>query len=304
MKTALASLSDAIAAIASAATPWLVAIQVGPHAHVTGVAWADGSIVTTDRGLPARDGYSLVLPGGDLIHGRLVRREPSLDLAVLRTDQPHPVSPLPPAREPALGSLAVVVGTDFDGTPTMRLTAVRRQSRTVGQSAMLDLTEAQADPGALVLDPQGAVLGIVHTEASGAVSIVPHRTIVRLVENGASAAMPLAPVPARPVSGKRSSGGRGWFGIALQPVTVPELLVPRARQTSGRLVVGITANGPADDAGLRVGDVLLSFDGHSTSGANALRTFLQSTRAGNRVEARILRGTSLVTTWLTVAEQP
>ena len=92
--------------------------------------------------------------------------------------------------------------------------------------------------------------------------------------------------------------------MALQPITVPESLVPRAGQASGRLVVGITAGGPAEQAGLRVGDVLLSLDGHSTSGANSLRTFLEGSRVGSRVEARILRETTIATAWLTVAEQP
>ena len=303
MTSALSSLSDATAAIAAAAAPWLVAIRVGPHAHVSAVAWADGLVVTSDRALPASDGYSLVLPGGALVPGRLAHRDPSLDLALLRTDRPHPVSPLPPAREPALGSLVLVVGSDFDARPTMRLTAVHRTARHAGQGATLDLSEAQAQPGALLLDPHGAVLGIALIGPDGAVAIAPHRIVTRFVETLALADTS-APASNRPRPAAHTGGRRGWFGIALQPITVPEPLVPRAGQSSGRLIVGITAGGPADDAGLRVGDVLLSLDGHSTSGANALRTFLERTRIGDRVEARILRDTTVATTGLTVAEQP
>jgi S1-C subfamily serine protease len=299
--SALASLSDAIAAIAAAAAPWLVAIRVGPHAHTTGIAWADGLVVTAVRGLPARNSYTLVLPGGDTVTATPARREPSSGLASLCTDRPHPVSPLPPAMEPALGSLAVVVSSDFDASPTIRLAVVHRLSRAAGQGAILDLTEAQVSLGALVFDPNRALLGMAHADPSGVVSIVPHRAITRFAENIAT---PPVSTPPRPTPIQRAGSRRGWFGIGLQPITVPEPLVPRAGQASGRLIVGITSGGPAEEAGLRIGDVLLSLNGHSTSGANSLRAFLESARVGDRVEARILRDTSVVTRWLAVAEHP
>lgn len=302
MTTALASLSDDLAAIAAAAAPWLVAIRVGPQSYTTGIAWADGLVVTTDRGLLARPSYTLVLPGGDTSTATPARRDPSSDLVSLRTDRPNPVSPLPPAREPALGSLTVIVGSDFDASPTIRLALVHRLPRAAGQGAFLDSIDAQVSAGALVFDPHGDVLGMAHTDPSGAVRILPHRTIARFVENAHR--RPVAPERPRAPPIRRTDSRRGWFGIALQPITVPEPLVPRAGQASGRLVVGITGGGPADEAGLRIGDVLLSLNGHSTSGTNALRGFLESAGVGDRVEARILRDTSVVTTWLTVAEQP
>src|ERR1019366_3597817 len=75
-----------------------------------------------------------------------------------------------------------------------------------------------------------------------------------------------------------ASGGptprRGWLGVSLQPITVPEGLTHRAGKRTARQVVSITRGGPADRAGLRSGDVLLALDGSSTSGNHALRAFL------------------------------
>lgn len=306
----LPNLSEAIAALAASAAPWLAAIRIGTSRHVTGTAWGNGPIVTTDRGLPPQDGYTLVMPGGRLATARLLHRAPALNLALLSLEEANPVPAMAGGRPPAVGSLALVAGADFDGSPTVRLTAVHRLSRATEQGAVLDMTEAQADPGALVLDPSGAVLGIAQVTSGGAVTIVPHLTVTGFMETASRAGAPAssrgAPPPStrpRPSSGAHSDR-RGWFGVALQPITVPESLVPRAGQASGRLVVGITAGGPAEQAGLRVGDVLLSLDGHSTSGANSLRTFLEGSRVGSRVEARILRETTIATAWLTVAEQP
>ena len=304
MTLALSSLSDTIAALAAAAAPWLAAIRVGADTHVTGIAWADGLVATTDRALPARDGYTVILSGGTIVAAKLLHREPSLDLALLVLDRLYAITPLPAAPPPLVGSLTVLVAADFDATPIVRLAVVHRQARAGGQGTMLDLTEARVEPGALVLDADGAVLGMAHIETGGAVTIVPYGTIARLVENAARPALPRPAGAPRPMTGAIPNGRRGWFGIALQPITVPEPLVPRAGQTSGRLVVGITAGGPAEQAGLRVGDVLLSLDGHSTSGPKSLRGFLGSSKIGNRVEVRVLRDAAVANTWLTVAEHP
>ncbi len=90
----------------------------------------------------------------------------------------------------------------------------------------------------------------------------------------------------------------------MQPITVPDQLAGRAGQTSGRMVVSITKGGPAEVAGMRVGDVLLALNGTSTSGPHALRAFLEGDRIGTTVDVRLLRDGSVLTTSLTIAAQP
>jgi len=114
----------------------------------------------------------------------------------------------------------------------------------------------------------------------------------------------MAPASHASTSLATASGRRGWLGVALQPITVPDQLVQKAGQTSGRMVVSVSAAGPADRAGLRVGDVLLALDGYSTSGSHALRAFLGADRIGRQVEVRLLRDGSILSTFLTVAAQP
>jgi S1-C subfamily serine protease len=92
-----------------------------------------------------------------------------------------------------------------------------------------------------------------------------------------------APSPTPP------SARRGWLGVVLQPITVPDTIATRAGQSSGPMVVSITAGGPAEQAGLRVGDVLLALNGTSASGPHALRAFLESERIGSTVAVLLLR---------------
>jgi S1-C subfamily serine protease len=117
---------------------------------------------------------------------------------------------------------------------------------------------------------------------------------------------PVAQAPAFPasVAAPASSNRRGWLGVALQPITVPDQLVARAGQGSGRMVVNITKGGPAEMAGMRIGDVLLALNGTSASGPQALRAFLGGDKVGTSVEVKLLRDGNVVTTHLTVAAQP
>ncbi|MEI7713634.1 MAG: PDZ domain-containing protein [Rhodospirillales bacterium] len=306
MTHALSILSEAIASLAAGSARWLSAIRVGSYQHVTGILWSDHWVVASDDGLPALDSFALAMSDSRLATARLLHRDPALNLALLRLDQAHAVPAMTTAHPPPVGSLAIAIGADADAKPTVRLTAIHRHAHAGEYAAVLDLQEAQAASGSLVLDATGAVLGTVQIAPGGVVAVMPHRTIGRFIETAphTGSAQPNRPQgPAR----RASSGGnerRGWFGLALQPITVPEPLVTRAGQASGRLVVGITVGGPAEQAGLRVGDVVLSLDGYNTNSPNALRTFLEASAIGQEVEVRILRDGNVAIARLIVAEQP
>jgi S1-C subfamily serine protease len=70
------------------------------------------------------------------------------------------------------------------------------------------------------------------------------------------------------------------------------------------MVVSITKGGPAELAGLRVGDVLLALNGTSASGPQALRAFLGPERIGSTVEVKVLRDGNVLTAHMTIAVQP
>jgi S1-C subfamily serine protease len=155
-----------------------------------------------------------------------------------------------------------------------------------------------------VLDPYGRLIGIAALGSAGEAIAIPGACVERIVrarQNGAST-KPL-PRPA-PVGFASSRNGRGWLGIALQPITVPDQLIARAGQAKGRMVVNITAGGPADRAGLRVGDVLLSLNGSIVGGDHGLRNHLADERIGSEIEVRLLRNGNLVTAHLVVAARP
>jgi S1-C subfamily serine protease len=305
----LAAFSTSISQLVMSATPLVSAIRVGPNRHITGLVCPGDAILTTDQGLPALDSYTVVLSNRLLIGARPGRRDPRSNLAVLHLDMPWPAVGLEIA-SPAVGMLVVVLGADADASPTVRLTVIHRFIRTAdGPAPVLDLPGDRIDEGGPVLDPNGRLVGLAALGPNGEAVAVPCEVISRMLTLNHAMPTPLAPpiaAPASSIPAPASPGAprRGWLGVALQPITVPEPLVARAGQGSGRMVVSITRGGPAEMAGMRVGDVLLALDGTSASGPHAMRAFLGGDRVGTTVEVRLLRDGNVVTTCVTVAIPP
>ncbi len=336
MPHCLHQMSELVTVLVAGAAPVLTAIRVGPNRYVTGFLWRENLLITSDQALPAAPAYSIVLASGALTAGHPGPRDPVHDLAAVWLDAPVEAVLPEPARSTAIGALVVALGADFDGSPTARLTMVHAFPRTPGsgqEAAMitLDLAGNRVSPGGIVLDAEGRLLGMTSVASGGEGIVVPYGVVARFAETatgaGARQAAAVAPVVSPPaafpamqpipqvsVAAPRGEearqeqpahgGARGWLGVSLQPITVPDGLVSRAGQHTARQVVGITRGGPADRAGLRSGDVLLALDGTSTTGPNTLRAYLAPERIGNQVEVRLMRDGVVHTAMLTIAAQP
>jgi S1-C subfamily serine protease len=300
MPNALAEFSLSISRIAADAASVLSAIRIGTDLHITGLLCEGDTIVTTDQDLPALERYTVVLPQGDLVAARPGPRDSGCNLAVLRLDAPFSAVNLE-VTTTLIGNLALVVAADADASPTVRMAVIHRFLRTAeGPTPVLDLPDHGLDPGSLVLDAEGRLIGLAAFGPNREVMVIPGAMIGRMMMPVLSLAASSLPGPVAPARLHR----RGWLGVALQPITVPDVIVARAGQSSGRMVVSITRGGPAEQAGLRVGDVLLALNGTSASGPHALRAFLDSERVGSTVEVRLLRDGNVQTAHLTVAAQP
>jgi S1-C subfamily serine protease len=287
--TVLAELSDAIAAQVAAAARMLAAIRIGPNRHISGILWQQDLVITCDQALPAQDSYTLVLPGGVLTAARPGRRNAAGNLASLRLEgAASPVSIQLPA-EPRVGALALALAADADAAPMVRLSVIHRLSAGGSdQTLTLDMPADLVAEGGPVLDAAGGLLGMATIGAGGEATVIPHASITRILD----------------AAHAQVNGRRGWLGVALQPISVPETMRNAVGQASGRMVVSVAPSGPAELAGLRPGDILLSMDGHSISGAHALRALLGPERVGRQVSLRLMRDGQVETRPLTIAPQP
>ncbi|MBS0643947.1 MAG: PDZ domain-containing protein [Proteobacteria bacterium] len=314
MTTPFATFSASIARLVTTTAPLLATIRTGPNRHVSGLlVWSD-TVITTDQGLPIQDLYTVVLPTGGMVAARPGPRDRLNDIASLRLDTAVACTPLLPGAA-VLGSVMIILATDHDAAPTVRMTVVHKMMRTAeGMVPVPDLAPHQIEPGAVALDAEGRLLGLIASGPNGEASLVPATAIRQSFQSGPQAALrrrtpqfDAVPEPTTtPVRAavRSIAPARGWLGVALQPITIPDPLVARTGQKSGRMVVSMSPGGPAERAGLRIGDILLTVNGTSTSGNHVLRAFLSPDKIGTAIEVGLLRDGNRLTARMIVAAQP
>jgi len=300
----LMQLSDAVAAHVAAAAPLVTAIRIGANRVLSGIVWRADMVVTADQALPAQDSYSLGFSGGTLLPARAARRDSATNLVCLNLETPAAATTIRAAADPVVGSLVLAVGAAADGEPTVRLAAIHRiahggtnGSGSLGDAIILDLASHSVAEGGPVLDARGGLLGMATAGPQGEAMVIPYSTIAKFLD-------PLVSVKALPLQQQQPHARRGWLGVALQPIMVPGTLRIVAGQSSGRMVVGVTSGGPAEQAGLRLGDVVLAIDGRSLSGQQGLRAVVGPDRVGSAIEVRVLRDGAVASLTLVIAPQP
>src|SRR5882724_3802274 len=110
------------------------------------------------------------------------------------------------------------------------------------------------------------------------------------LRRGQGIAIPAATLE-RVVAELLAHGGvrRGYLGVGAHPVRLPEAVAETAGHPVGLIVVAVQPGGPAEQAGVLLGDVLLSLDGHPLGDMGELHSLLGEDRAGKEVPLRLLR---------------
>ena len=281
----LKQLSDALAARTAAASAMIGAVRVSEDKYLSATLWQPELAVASEQSLPKRDAFELVLPGGSTVSAKLAGRDPGTNIALLRLAQPISLSPIASAVAQS-GALALAFGADGVGGATMRLGVVSVAAAQwwssaggrIDQRIVLDIRLARAEEGGPVLDAAGARLGITTFGARGEILVIPAATIDRVV-------------PALLADGQIA---RGWLGLMLQPVAVPDALQPEAGQPSGLMVMSIIDGGPAAKAGLVAGDIVLTLNGAPARRVRSLAKQLASESIGRTADLRVIRGGKVV----------
>ncbi len=286
-------LSTALAERLVSVAPAVVALRLGPRLRA-GILWRPDVIVTSEQTIGDRDSMTVVHAGIE-VAAKLAGRDPGTNVAVLRLETPLSGALPAPAGQPRAGSLAMIAGADVHGAATGRLAMVHSvgpewYSMAGGRIDGLIRLDARlgADEGGPVLDQSGGLLGMSTSGPRRRVLVIPTATIARVVD-------PLL------ANGRIA---RGWLGVGLQPVAVPDNLQARAGQTRGAMVLSLVTGAPADQAGVMAGDILLDIDGSPFGQRRRLTTILNPERIGKVITVRLLRAGDAKTVSLTIAARP
>ena len=290
----LVQFSNALAARAEAAKGSVVAIRLKHGRHLTGWLWRSDIVVASEQSLPRGDEFEIVAPGGPVVTAKLAGRDPSTNVAILKLQAPL-AAPSIAAGEAKTGAIALAIGADGDGGVSARLGLVNvagpewHSSRggLIDRRIALDLGLARREEGGPVFDAAGGALGMSTFGPRGRVIVIPTATIERVV----------------PQLERDGQIARGWLGVALQPVAVPDALREAAGQSSGLMVMSAVEGGPAAQAGIVAGDILLSVDGTSTHRLRKIARLFGAESIGRKAEVRLIRSGAVMTVETTIAER-
>jgi S1-C subfamily serine protease len=288
-------LAQAIEAQVAAARGLAVAVRNASHRHISATLW-QGAVVTSEQAVGDRDEYEVVTASGTTAKARIAGRDPGTNLLVLKPETSLD-APTAPARASArVGGLALALGATVDGAPTARLGLVNavgpqwysRAGGRIEQRIALDIRLGRTEEGGPVLDADGALLGMSTLGPPGVVLVIPVATLDRVV----------------PQLLNDGQVARGWLGLGLQAVSIPEPLRAAAGETTGMMVMSIAAGGPGAVAGVTAGDILLTIDGASMRGMRRVMSQLDDASVGRTVELRLIRGGELLTLNVLITARP
>jgi S1-C subfamily serine protease len=285
----LEQFSDAVAARAAAVRGAVAAIRLSEGRYLSATLWGPDVAVASEQSLPRGEEFELVVAGGAVAKAKLAGRDPGTNIAALRLERTIDFSGFENA-EPQAGALALAFGADGAGGVRARLGVVNVAGPEWTSSAggridryiVLDLSLARAEEGGPVLDAKGARLGMSTFGPRGRVLVIPAATVERVL----------------PALLKDGRIARGWLGVGLQAVAVPDALQAEAGQSSGAMVMSLVPGGPAAKAGVVAGDIVLTVDG-ARKIASALAGSI-----GRTAELRLIRGGKVFQLKATIEARP
>ena len=297
MAETLKKISDDLAQTVEDAGPSVVRVSARRRLPATGIVWSsDGTIVTAHHVVERDDNIEVGLPNGETVAATLAGRDPSTDVAVLRTSAEGLAEPRwKDAADLRVGNIVLALGRPGASVlATMGIVSALEQSwRTqaggrMGNYLQTDVVMYPGFSGGPLVDSEGSVVGL-NTSA---------------LARGAAVAVPTDDLQ-RVVSALLAAGRirRGYLGVGAQPARLPEGMAKELGQESGLLLVSVEAGGPADSSGLVMGDTLVALNGNPVRHLDDLLAALGEEAIGDAVPAKLIRGGVLKDTTVTVGER-
>ncbi len=300
MENALMNLSNELAGIVQALSPYVVSVRARRHYPSSGLRWGPDAVVTADHTIQRDEDITVTLADGKTVGATLVGRDPGTDLAVLRMETSATAETELQRADPVrAGELALVLGRSPDSGANASLgiiSAISGPWRTwrggkLDQYIRLDARLFPQSAGAAVVNVRGEIIGI----ATSALSRI------------AGLAIPISTV--RSVTEKLLERGfvpRGYLGVGVQPVAFSEELQSKLSipNKSGVIVLTVESDGPAHRAGLMIGDIVIGIGDVAVEDARDLQAYSDSGVIGKSAEIKFVRGGALKKSTLTVGERP
>jgi S1-C subfamily serine protease len=300
MSSEWATLSKDLAEKTAKAGAHVVAVHTESRGSSSGVIWRPGIVVTADHALQRDEEIQMTLADGKVATAKLVGRDASSDLAVLKCEQANTaVSSFSETSRLLAGNVTLVVGRTRASGPVAALAFVSLLAKerrlwgglTLAPYVRLDVALHHTAVGGAVIDAEGCVVGLATPKFAPAGALtLPVSTVNHVVD----ALLAQGRIP------------RGYLGVGLQPVRLPENLreTLQRREKTAAIVLEVEPGGPAHKAGVVIGDILLSLNAKAVTRLEDVQAHLHGENIGKSIAASFLRGGAPRDVSIAITERP
>ncbi|MDT7725782.1 MAG: hypothetical protein QOI21_2358 [Actinomycetota bacterium] len=297
---AMDAYSRVVSTVAATVTPHVASVRLG-NGGGSAVVFTEDRHLLTNAHVVGRSRYGVAtFSDGVEVDFDVVGADPLSDLAVLRSlgETPAPAL-LGDAGTLVVGQLVVAIGSPlgFSGSVTAGVVSGLGRAMPVRQGRMARViedviqTDAALNPGnsgGALADSTGRVVGI-NTAVAGI---------------GLGLAVPITATTRRIIDTLLVEGRvqRAYLGVVGVPAPLPDDVAERTGQSAGLRVMEVVAGGPAERAGLRNGDLVLSVGRERIADAQGIQRQLFGEVIGTALPITVLRNGAMVDVYATPAE--
>ena len=250
---------------------------------------AEGIVVTNNHVIQGADTFRVVLNDRREYEAELILGDERTDLAVLRIKTEGdrlPVLPFADTRDTQVGDLVLAIGNPFGVGQTVTNGIISATARTdvgINDYSFFIQTDAAVNPGnsgGALINTRGELVGVntaIYSRTGGSVGIgfaIPAEMVKRVVDaaiNGGTFVRP-------------------WLGLAGQSVSFDIARAQGLDRPVGVMVTEVYPDGPAEQAGLRRGDLVTAIDGREVFDEKGLKFLAAIRNPGETAELTVLRG--------------
>ena len=260
-----------------------------------------GLILTNNHVVAAADEIEIALADGRKMSAKVVGTDPDTDLALIKVNADHlPAITFASSDRLSVGDVVLAIGNPFGVGQTVTqgiVSALGRNHLGINIFENFIQTDASINPGnsgGALIDTDGNLVGVnsaIYSRNGGSMGIgfaIPATLARQVMEQIVS----------------QGTVTRGWIGIETQDIT-PELAESfKLSKQQGALIAGVLRNSPADNAGLRAGDILLEIEGKPVVDSPGMLNLIAVLKPNQKARLKIARAEKALNVTIIIGKRP